>query len=141
MTARTCPICGVTFDRERWRAQTFCSRICRSAVRKRPLAARFWEKVDKRGLDECWPWLAGTDGRGYGTIGPGREHVSDLKAHRVSYELNVGPIPAGMHVLHHCDNPPCVNPAHLWVGTDADNMHDMLAKGRGRWGPNRQRVA
>lgn len=91
------------------------------------IADRFWPKVDKRGPDECWPWMGSRKPMGYG-------HMIYLKrdynAHRVSYELANGPIPEGMHVLHKCDNQPCVNPSHLFLGTHTDNMHDMDAKGR-----------
>ena len=74
----------------------------------------------------CSLWTGATT-RGYGSV---RRHGRALYAHRVAYELFVGPIPDGMHVLHHCDTPPCVNPEHLFLGTDADNIQDMDRKGR-----------
>jgi len=101
-------------------------------MRFRPLEERFWEKVDKRGPDECWLWLGSKCGKGYGHIAPPRRRGNSvLKAHRVSYELAHGSIPSGLLVCHRCDNPSCVNPAHLFVGTTRDNTQDMLKKGRG----------
>lgn len=99
----------------------------------RPLAERFWEKVDKRGPDECWLWTASFKSGSYGSIRIGRRAV---RAHRVSYELANGPIPEGdgAHgtcVLHRCDTPSCVNPAHLFLGSQADNIHDCESKSRG----------
>lgn len=101
-----------------------------------PLATRLWAKIQKAGPDDCWLWLAHRNPGGYGTIGSGGKHGTMLLAHRVAYEEAVGQIPPGLHVLHRCDNPPCCNPAHLWVGTDADNVADMQAKGRKRWKPS-----
>lgn len=89
---------------------------------------RFFTKVTKTA--GCWLWNASKDGKGYGVIGlsvPVRRHG---KAHRVSWELHKGAIPAGMAVLHKCDTPACVNPEHLFLGTQADNMRDCSAKGR-----------
>ena len=94
----------------------------------RPLAERFWEKVDRCGFDECWVWTHYCDENGYGRIGGPGSKI--LGAHRVSYELHKGPIPVGLKVRHTCDNPPCVNPAHLLCGTDQDNSNDMVGRSR-----------
>lgn len=96
----------------------------------RPLAERFWEKVDVGSPIECWEWTAAKDNEGYGRIGQSRTRKV-LKAHRVSYELNKGAIPEGMEIRHTCNNPGCVNPHHLIVGTHHDNMIDMALANRG----------
>lgn len=100
------------------------------------LEDRFWEKVEVAGPDECWEWQAYKDGCGYGQIF--REKIGGIRhndrAHRISWELHNGPIPADLQVLHTCDNPPCCNPAHLWLGTPADNAADREEKGRGNRG-------
>lgn len=75
----------------------------------------------------CWIWTGCYARRGYGVIGFGKKK---FRAHRYSWELNRGPIPTGMHVLHKCDCPPCINPDHLFLGTQLDNNADMDAKGR-----------
>lgn len=88
----------------------------------------FWRRVDRSGgPDACWPWMRVPSTGGYGLAKyKGRRRI----ASRVAWELTNGPIPGGMQVLHHCDNPPCCNPAHLFLGTVADNVADMIAKGR-----------
>lgn len=92
------------------------------------LEERFWAKVDKQGPDECWEWRSSLNSKGYGRISMGK--TDQMFAHRLSYELHFGPIPDGLLVCHRCDNPPCVNPSHLFTGTRSDNMLDCSQKGR-----------
>lgn len=75
--------------------------------------ARFWAKVERGAESECWPWVASVTSTGYGALGSGGRSEPKVYAHRVSYELNVGPIPAGLEIDHLCRNRRCVNPAHL----------------------------
>lgn len=89
------------------------------------LPARFWAKVRK--LDGCWEWTGATHRQGYGLI---KTMTGMSRAHRVSYELNVGPIGDGLMVRHVCDTPSCVNPAHLLLGTARDNAQDRVVRGR-----------
>jgi len=93
---------------------------------------RFWSKVQK-GLNnnECWEWQANRDNNGYGRFG---HRYKLLSAHRVAWEIENGPIPKDLCVLHRCDNPSCVNISHLFLGTHKDNMKDRDQKGRSRGG-------
>lgn len=93
---------------------------------------RFWPKVAKGGPGECWIWAGAKTHKGYGMFRPGGSAAHHL-AHRASYEMEVGPIPPGLYVMHKCDNPSCVRPDHLQTGTAWDNMQDKVQKGRGRW--------
>jgi hypothetical protein len=106
-----------------------------------PIAPRFWSKVNKDGpipvhrpeLGQCWEWTRGLTHQGYGKFTVRRQ---TFVAHRVAYALTNGDIPDGMWVLHHCDNPLCSNPKHLYLGTHDDNNADMMRRGRSAKGEN-----
>lgn len=111
---------------EEMKTWTECGRI---AARGEPSKERFEKKIIKDDAG-CWWWTAGKDHKGYGRFGiDGKTQL----AHRVSYRLYVGEIPDGLYVCHHCDNPSCVRPDHLFLGTATDNMQDCKSKGRHRY--------
>lgn len=120
---RICPVCEQPFN-VRSRGRKFCSATCRNAAAP-TLEDRFWAKVDK-GAD-CWEWSAHRMPNGYGII---NIDSSPRLAHRTAWELAYGAIPDELWVLHRCDNPACVRPDHLFLGTAKDNMQDMHQKGR-----------
>lgn len=93
-----------------------------------PLETRFWSRVEK--TDSCWLWKGQKSPLGYGKIGEGGTSPRNILAHRLSWEYANGPIADGLCVLHKCDNPPCVNPDHLFLGTMTDNMADKVSKNR-----------
>lgn len=112
---RRCIVCSRWFVGRRGSGQgKFCGDLC-----------RFLGRVEVRGADECWPWLAALTGRGYGKFAI-RNRV--INAHRISFELFHGMVPEGLYVLHRCDNKVCVNPAHLFSGTAQDNTDDYWRK-------------
>lgn len=132
----TCLHCGKAFTAYASKVANGRARYCSTDCRKHgqygptptPVADRFWAKVAVAGPDDCWLWTAGQTIWGYGNIGT--ENGQMRMAHRISWELHYGPIPRGLFVCHHCDNPPCVNPAHLFIGPPKINTQDMISKGR-----------
>lgn len=136
-TDRTCEQCGRTFSvptkHLEWRPARWCSQVCHGAARKMPLAERFKQFVGPPTERGCLPWTGGKDGRGYGSFTmkmPGKGKIPQ-RAHRIAWEIAHGqPPPDDLAVLHSCDNPPCVNPDHLFLGTALDNSLDMVGKDR-----------
>jgi hypothetical protein len=111
------------------KSRKYCSTACYFSGRARRLEDRFLEKIGEPDKHGCWPWTATKNNKGYGMMAD-KTGIKMRLAHRISWELVYGPIPEGLLVLHHCDNPGCVNPAHLFLGTQQDNMQDMARKER-----------
>jgi len=104
-------------------------------MKRTPIEARIWSKVTKSA--RCWNWNGSKSPFGHGYIRlPGRKGKL-VMVHRIIFELYRGEIPKGMSVLHRCDNPACVNPEHLWIGTKSENTYDMIVKGRYKGGHGR----
>lgn len=134
---RICQNCGQEFvskntKLELQRNAKFCSQACYRVARPaEPIEIRFWRRVDKSA--DCWVWTGCVDNRGYGQISTGKTG-KHIKTHRLAWELENGSIPEGLCVCHKCDNPPCVRPDHLFLGSKADNNRDMKRKGRQAFG-------
>lgn len=135
---KTCLVCQRPFQSypSMQPKHRFCSRRCKETdqtgreMTKRPPLERLWEKIDRRGERDCWPWNGQRDTDGYGIFS---YRQIAWKAHRAAYELiKRRKIPVGKIVRHSCDNPPCCNPEHLLVGTYADNNKDKCDRGRQR---------
>lgn len=114
----------------------YCSLSCRGRAGAEKRTSNLIPKLQERLFryiekvpGGCWIWRGRTDTGGYGSV---TRNNRPERVHRHIYTLMCGPIPAGLHVLHKCDIPSCCNPAHLWIGTHADNMADMARKGRSR---------
>lgn len=110
-------------------ANLYYSKERKRTYASRPLKERFWERVNK--TDGCWLWKGAVGSHGYGTVFiQKRPNIVNELAHRVSWKLNVSEIPTGMQILHKCDVRRCVNPDHLFLGTQKDNIQDCKRKGR-----------
>ena len=135
MDMRTCPICNKEHSSRSGKKNANgvfylnrkCYQCAKSHPGKRTKKERFLEKVEKKSYG-CWEWAASLDKAGYGVFGI--ESGKPIGAHRYSYALHYGAFKKSLFVLHKCDNPKCVNPDHLFLGTHQDNMDDMVRKGR-----------
>lgn len=112
------------------KARQFCSQSCSNKASAMPFETRFWRCVDKNGPGHCWSWTGTKDQHGYGNILRAGRGSALIKAHRASLELHGNPPPTDKVVMHSCDNPNCVNPEHLRIGTQKENIRDCAQKGR-----------
>ena len=135
-------LCSIHYHRARHRGALGEAHTLESLAKKSDalpsLAERYWSRVAKAGEDECWEWQGARTDRGYGAI---RDNGKQRSTTHVAWFLKHGEWPndLGLWVLHKCDNPPCVNPAHLFLGTHKMNMRDMIEKGRGSYARRLQR--
>lgn len=132
---RSCQVCMQSFFVEPRQIRrgwgNFCSRSCSNTGRTKPLELSFWAFVERSDPYACWTWTGSIIKDGYGQLFfKGRTQL----AHRVSYLIHRGSFVSRLYVCHHCDNPSCVNPLHLFLGTQKENMQDMREKGRA-WKP------
>lgn len=128
---RNCVRCGTAFSVSAPSIRKkFCGNDCARAAQREKGPERFWAKVEK--TDTCWLYMGFRKWDGYGWLArsQGDSKVRHMTAHRYAWILTNGEVPDGKHVLHKCDNPPCCNPAHLFLGTHQENMKDKAAKGR-----------
>lgn len=131
MVIISCEHCQKQFKRK-WATNRFCSKRCAMCARRAPLHVRFWRFVKKtRG---CWLWTGCLEKGGYGQLARDGHSNGIERAHRVSWEIHFGPIPKGKDVLHKCDVRKCVKPKHFFLGTNVDNVRDMVSKGRHGFG-------
>jgi len=142
----TCRMCGSEITshhgkaRFKRRGYGYCSYQCDANAKKQKAyedsSMRFMHRVRMAGEGECWEYTGTRNKNGYGVFdwrGPDDARVRPHLAHRMMWLIVCGSIPVGQEVCHACDNPICCNPNHLWLGTQRENIHDMIKKGRGHW--------
>jgi hypothetical protein len=122
--SRNCDHCGKPYV---GRGAKYCSMRCLGMSNHVDINMRFWSKVNRRDSKECWNWKATLNKYDYGQI---KYSGKLILSHRLVWILIHGEIPENMCVLHHCDNPSCCNPSHLYLGTHQDNMRDRSSRGR-----------